>query len=959
MTNSENIHNGRHHAILAIMMLIFSLSLSAQSNQPYSYTHKFDNIGNWSGISEEGVGWTIRTIKKDESETDESETDESKTDESKTYLGTYLRMILAKDEDEDEGPSTGSNFYAYTTLQQNLETGKYTVRCKYHVFFESYSGINDQDFVRIALIPDSETLPQSSNFTSTNLPNSWISLDGDQALIKESQDWSTLNTTFEVKTQGTYKLAIAFQYNGANKPDEGGTVYAIIDSISIKYDIKYLNTHTENGNTYLLCHQYKDSSNYAILIQSTADSVETREVTIVDTPTANPINLTNYTSYNIQVTLPDTITDNSVTYTVKEMKDTALARLAKCPTRLNIQSSMTNLPIRAFAGRNCLIVHKPSSAPTFDSPITQNIKLKPSDHVSIPYLAKCNGTEYTQRPFENHKMKLKVVHKGPLNRRYIMHWKSPQHFDETVLTDTTFEGKLTDETVVEGTLGYDEIIRHNEQTSVSTSTQFSDSLRHLVFETDTNSLPSYVITGTRELDVLTLPKESKSRLDLKIDNTRYFHFSLPFNSQMSDLTIKAYKADDLETEIIYSATRPEDIPAEDIRNFYSIFCFSEEERAKSTTLGNSYIPLDTSATIEKGKGYLVAIYEGAENPATHATLSFLSEKEVKLHSTASAVEIPTSFTSGQPAYRSGWNLIGNPFTFDIPVKNLPIKVFAKVDFDNGETNKITHYDIETYPKDGFTFTPFSTIFIQTDGTKLVLGSISQQAPAACMRDDIPDHIEITITDEMGNDSHTNIVHKPEASTHYVIGEDLAYLGSTTTTTLSSMSDSVRCAFNKQMIDSTGKAIDLHLVTDHEGNYTFSINENRTQWNGTILLHDNEANILKDITNDSYTVHLKEGTFDSRFSLLITHHETIVGEETIADDNAVVFTTNEGNIVLANLPATPLHIQLSTITGQTICTMTADNESEVTIPHNLLPQNSLLILTLRTTSGTKSWKVTTH
>ncbi|MCQ2331730.1 MAG: hypothetical protein MJZ95_00825 [Paludibacteraceae bacterium] len=935
MTNSENINNGRHHAILTIVMLIFSLTTSAQ----YSYTHKFDNKGNWSGISEGGVGWTIRTITREETE---------------TYPGTYLRMILAKD--EDEGPSTGSNFYA--TLQQNLETGKYTVRCKYHVFFPSYSGVNDQDFVRIALIPDSETLPQSNNFTSTNLPNSWISLDGDQALInEESQEWSTLEKTFEVKTQGTYKLAIAFQYNGAHEPEEGGILYAVIDSISIKCDIKYLNTHTENGNTYLLCHQYKDSSNYAILIQSTADSVETREVTIVDTPTANPINLTNYTSYNIQVTLPETITDNSVTYTVKEMKDTALARLAKCPTRLNIQSSMTALPIRAFAGRNCLIVHKSSSAPTFDSPITQNIELKPSDHVSIPYLAKCNGTEYTQRPFGNHKMKLKVVHKGPLNRRYIMHWKSPLGFDETVLTDTTFEGKLTDETVVEGTLGYDEIIRHYARISVSTSTQFSDSLRYLVFETDTNSLPSYVITGTREL---TLPKESKSRLDLKINNTRYFHFSLPFNSQMSDLTIKAYKADGSETEIRYSATRPEYIQ-DDIHNFYSIFCFSEEERAKSTTLGNSYIPLDTSATIEKGKGYLVAIYEGAENPATHATLSFLSEKGVTLHSTASTVEIPTSFTSGQPAYRSGWNLIGNPFTFDIKGNNLPKRLFAKVDFDNGETNKnkITHYDIETYPHDAFTFQPFSTIFIQTNGTKLVLGPISQQAPVACMRDDIPDHIEITITDKMGNDSHTNIVHKPEASTHYVIGEDLAYLGSTTTTTLSSMSDSVRCAFNKQMIDSTGKAIDLHLVTDHEGNYTFSINENRTQWNGKILLHDNEANILKDITNDSYTVHLKEGTFDSRFSLLITHHETIVGEETIADDNAVVFTTNEGNIVLANLPATPLHIQLSTITGQTICTMTADNESEVTIPHNLLPQNSLLILTLRTTSGTKSWKVMTH
>lgn len=939
MTNSENIHNGIHHAILTILMLIFSLTTSAQ----YSYTHKFDNIGNWSGISEEGVGWTIRNV--------ESETDESETDESETYLGTYLRMILAND--EDEGPSTGSNYYA--TLQQNLETGKYTVRCKYHVFFESYSGVNDKDFVRIALIPDSETPPQSSNFTSTNLPNSWISLDGDQALIKESQEWSTLETTFEVKTQGTYKLAIAFQYNGAHEPDEGGTVYAIIDSISIKCDIKYLKTHTENGNTYLLCHEYKDNSNYATLIQSTADSAETREVTIVDNPTATPIDLTQYTSYNIQVTLAETITDNSVTYTVKEMKDTALARLAKCPTRLNIQSSMTALPIRAFAGRNCLIVHKPSAAPTFDSTITQNIKLKPSDHVSIPYLAKCNGTEYTQRPFGNHKMKLKVVHRGPLNRHYIMHWKSPLGFDETVLTDTTFEGKLTAETVVEGTLGYDEIIRHNARISVSTSTQFSDSLRYLVFETDTNSLPSYVITGTGELR---LPTESKSRLDLKINNTRYFHFSLPFNSQMSDLTIKAYKADGSETEIRYSATRPEYIQ-DDIHNFYSIFCFSEEERAKSTTLGNSYIPLDTSATIEKGKGYLVAIYEGDENPATHATLSFFSGEGDTLHSTASAVEIPTTYTTGQPDYRSGWNLIGNPFTFDIKGNNLPKKVFAKVDFDNGETNKITHYDIETYPHDGFTFTPFSTIFIQTDGTKLVLGPISQQAPAACMRDDIPDHIEITITDEMGNDSHTNIVHKPEASTHYVIGEDLAYLGSTTTTTLCSMSDSVRCAFNKQMIDSTGKAIDLHLVTDHEGNYTFSINENRTQWNGTILLHDNEANILKDIANDSYTVHLKEGTFDSRFSLLITHHETIVGEETIADDNAVVFTTNEGNIVLANLPATPLHIQLSTITGQTICTMTADNESEITIPHNLLPQNALLILTLRTTSGTTSWKVITH
>lgn len=941
MTNSENIHNGRHHAILAIMMLICSLSISAQADQ-YTYSHKFTNSNGWSGIlTGAGAGWSVSDLGLPED-----------------YEETCLRMILAPEE------PIRNNRYAHTTLQ-NIPAGKYSVKCKYHVFFTSNPGTTDPDFVRIALIPDSETLPQSNNFTCTNLPNSWISLDGDQALICESQQWSTLNTTFEVKTQGTYKLAIAFQYNGANPPgggdddDEGGTFYAIIDNIEIKCDIKYLKTHTESSNTYLLCHQYKDSSNYAILIQSTADSVETREVTIVDTPTANPINLTNYTSYNIQVTLPDTITDNSVTYTVKEMKDTALARLAKCPTRLNIQSSMTNLPIRAFAGRNCLIVHKPSSAPTFDSLITQNIELKPSDHVSIPYLAKCNGTEYTQRPFENHKMKLKVVQRGPLNRRYIMHWKSPRGFDETVLTDTTFEGELTDETVVEGTLGYDEIIRHNARISVSTSTQFSDSLRYLVFETDTNSLPSYVITGTRELDVLTLPKESKSRLDLKIDNTRYFHFSLPFNSQMSDLTIKAYKADDSETEITYSAIRPEKIPREDIRNFYSIFCFSEEERAKFATVDSSYIPLAKGDTIKKGKGYLIAIYEGTTNPATHATLSFLSEKEVKLHSTASAVEIPTSFTSGQPAYRSGWNLIGNPFTFDIPVKNLPIKVFAKVDFDNGETNKITHYDIETYPKDGFTFTPFSTIFIQTDGTKLIIGPIPQQVPAACMRDDIPDHIEITITDEMGNDSHTNIVHKPEASTHYVIGEDLAYLGSTTSTTLSSMSDSVRCAFNKQMIDSTGKAIDLHLVTDHEGNYTFSINENRTQWNGTILLHDNEANILKDITNDSYTVHLKEGTFDSRFSLLITHHETIVGEETIADDNAVVFTTNEGNIVLANLPATPLHIQLSTITGQTICTMTADNESEVTIPHNLLPQNALLILTLRTTSGTKSWKVMTH
>lgn len=934
MTNSENIHNGRHHAILAIMMLICSLSISAQADQ-YTYSHKFTNSNGWSGIlTGAGAGWSVSDLGLPED-----------------YKETCLRMILAPEE------PIRNNRYAHTTLQ-NIPAGKYSVKCKYHVFFESYSGVNDKDFVRIALIPDNEPLPQSNNFTNTTLPNSWISLDGDKALICEDTTWSTLETTFEVKTQGTYKLAIAFQYNGAHEPEEGGTLYAVIDSISIKYDIKYLNTHTENGNTYLLCHQYKDSSNYATLIQSTADSVETREVTIVDNPTATPIDLTQYTSYNIQVTLAETITDNSVTYTVKEMKDTALARLAKCPTRLNIQSSMTNLPIRAFAGRNCLIVHKPSSAPTFDSSITQNIELKPSDHVSIPYLAKCNGTEYTQRPFGNHKMKLKVVHKGPLNRRYIMHWKSPQHFDETVLTDTTFEGKLTAETVVEGTLGYDEIIRHNARISVSTSTQFSDSLRHLVFETDTNSLPSYVITGTGELDVLPLPKESKSRLDLKINNTRYFHFSLPFNSQMSNLTIKAYKADGSETEIIYSATRPEDIQ-DDIHNFYSIFCFSEEERAKSTTVESSYIPLAKGDTIKKGKGYLVAIYEGTTNPATHATLSFLSEKGVKLHSTASAVEIPTSFTSGQPAYRSGWNLIGNPFTFDIPVKNLPIKVFAKVDFDNGETNKITHYDIETYPKDAFTFQPFSTIFIQTDGTRLTFDPIPQQAPAACMRDDIPDHIEITITDEMGNDSHTNIVHKPEASTHYVIGEDLAYLGSTTTTTLCSMSDSVRCAFNKQMIDSTGKAIDLHLVTDHEGNYTFSINENRTQWNGTILLHDNEANILKDITNDSYTVHLKEGTFDSRFSLLITHHETIVGEETIADDNAVVFTTNEGNIVLANLPATPLHIQLSTITGQTICTMTADNESEVTIPHNLLPQNSLLILTLRTTSGTKSWKVTTH
>lgn len=915
---------------LIIISLLCCLTLSAR--QPYSFQYNFE--------TQDGTGWSLN----------------SPEGWVRREIDDAQRLIFFLSEEPED-----QNHYAYTTLS-SLPAGRYSISCTYCVFQPSYSGTNDPDFVRIVLIPNNETpLPQNS-FTNTTLPSSWISLDNNAALIMYDTE-TTLNATFDVNTQGDYKLAFAFQYNDANEIDtEEGTLFAQIKDINITAT-EECHEYSENGNIYRLCHNYTTSANTATLVQATADSTELREVTIVDDLMASPIDLTHFAPYNARITLPSNITYDTENYTLYHLADTAFAKSGKHPLRIDIPSTMTSLPAKAFGNRNFLIVHNQMAPPSFAPDATpQTVVLERENHISHPYHVKGNDITLEQRPFADNTMKVKAIpHTDKKSttegtcHHYIIEWDTTSGFSNTAMTDSTFEAKLTAEAVVEGKLGYDAIVSAGETSSTSASTHFSDSLRYLIFATEVYSLPSYMISGPREL---ALPSRSKARLDLKIDNTRYFHFSLPFNSELSDLTIKAYNANGSLTDITYSAQRPEDIEDEN-NNFYSIFSFNEQVRAQSTTVENSYIPLAENTTLEAGKGYLVAIYEGATNPATSATLSFPSGTGITLHSTSSSVTIPTSHTSGQPDYRSGWNLIGNPFTYKIPGQNLP-KVFAKVTYDDGETNTIDHYDIEAYPND-FTFDPFTTIFVQSDGTNplVVNGSVAQPISAACMRNDIPDHMEITITDENGNSDHTNIVHKTNASAHYIIGEDLARLGSGSQTTICTLSDSVRCAFNEQEIDSTGKAISLHLVTSHEGDYTFTVNNDRTQWNGKILLSDNEANTLTDIKTDPYTVHLADSTYSTRFSILLTHNETIVGEETITDNNIVIFTTGNGNIVLTNLPANPLNIQLSAITGQTICTMTADNVSELTIPHHLLPQNGLLVLTLRTSTSITSYKVMTH
>jgi hypothetical protein len=137
--------------------------------------------------------------------------------------GTHA-LYLSNDGGSTHAYSINSKTKVFAAKLFHFDEGKYQFSYDWLA-----NGESNYDFLRVALVPASQTLTAGTDYTSidkTNLPTGWIALDGGGQL-NQASTWQSKSVTVSVR--GTYYLVFAWRNDGI----DGNQPPAAIDNVSI------------------------------------------------------------------------------------------------------------------------------------------------------------------------------------------------------------------------------------------------------------------------------------------------------------------------------------------------------------------------------------------------------------------------------------------------------------------------------------------------------------------------------------------------------------------------------------------------------------------------------------------------------------------------------------------------------------------------------------------------------
>lgn len=390
--------------------------------------------------------------------------------------------------------------------------------------------------------------------------------------------------------------------------------------------------------------------------------------------------------------------------------------------------------------------------------------------------------------------------------------------------------------------------------------------------------------------------------DLRIPTDRFYWFSLPFNSNL--------------TEISYSNEEANGGIPEHWTNYYVYFYNGKlrSDDANGGAQANTYWnPVSTGAdyTMRPGQGYLMGLpnseageFNSQGYDHTKRVMRFTMRPP---ESTWLNDERLTGFKIGpvsgaiannpRNAVHMGWNLIGNPYmhTYELgdDVSGLLNGAWEKEKIGDYETKYyilkegtttvpyITLYDpsTDTYEQvlaNGRTLRPFEAVFVQVQqGTGIKFENEAMSVPSSApsyirrQQQDAPVRTGITLSGVGGSDK-TGFVLSDEYTEAYEIGADLQKMFSPSFNIYSLNADNQELAFNGMSEEDAVSPIPLGYYCLNAGEYTFSFDDTQYRRSDleSLTLIDYSAGVSKDLLNEDYTVTLRREINNSRFAIVI-------------------------------------------------------------------------------------------
>ena len=452
--------------------------------------------------------------------------------------------------------------------------------------------------------------------------------------------------------------------------------------------------------------------------------------------------------------------------------------------------------------------------------------------------------------------------------------------------------------------------------------------------------PSVNITGTLSTEVI--------YHDKRIDDSRYYLMTLPFNSTLGDMRFSGLIPGNI-TPVYYTD--------------YYIKYYDGVQRAADANDGKpmgkywTKVAADNASastyTIPAGKGYEI----GVKDDATHKkrTLRFkmnVNAAQINEEKSSKTIVIePSKVTTGdENADRhSGWNLIGNPYmhtylpgsvTSGSGIKTGHYEMNDKgqwVIADDAENTVpyLTIYNpsIEDYYQTRAreaSMIPFSAVFVQVEDNNLMMftnplntGSAMPAYRITKAKEPVT-YTGIYLNNEQDNNSdRTGLVISDRYTTNYEIGGDLMKMRNSNHLALYSITGNTELAFNA--IDSAyaSKVIPLGVNLPQDGEYSFVFDDAyNIEDVREVLLTDYQENITTNLLWEDYYFTAKRGNDVTRFAIAITLPKKSPSITTDIDETETelhCYATPEG-IVTANI-SEAYDIHVFDMTGKKVASMT--------------------------------------
>ena len=386
--------------------------------------------------------------------------------------------------------------------------------------------------------------------------------------------------------------------------------------------------------------------------------------------------------------------------------------------------------------------------------------------------------------------------------------------------------------------------------------------------------------------------------DARIDEERYYWYSLPFNAQLQEISYSNLEANgktpvyrtDYWVKYYNGALRAEDVNAGSLASTYW---------AHVAAKGSDY-------TLQAGQGYNVCIND--QKTITQAdgrkhtkrvlrfTLKAPSGWQAQEQNSNKVTTIASSSANDpKNAAHVGWNLVGNPYMHSYSAGTASGVVVGEWEKDEddyyvikeGATSTIPYFTVYDPSKEqgkrysqvrtsAKTLRPFEAVFVQINsGTQISFTASSMAAHApAYMRAADPDVPFYTGIELRGNNTmdRTGVVLCNEYTPAYEIGADLLKVSNEGALNLYTINQYEQpLAFNGLSDEDAIAPIPVGVTFPTAGEYTFAFDFNHYDIFGIEVLEliDKAQGTTTDLLMNDYTfVTNTTGTVDDRFQIIV-------------------------------------------------------------------------------------------